>query len=399
MNETQIFESITLLSSYIYIKEKYEREIENVQNSEDLENILKLMLKLERYSHLADREDVIESSYLNILSRVENGKISESSLAEEIKELVSEATDEEKTYILNSVIFVAKEDSNISDIELGLIKQVSSYLGLKNDIKQIMNIYNASEFSQKISNSMLTLIFIFIISLMIYGGYLYYSNAKSNINIFDKKRIVFSEISYNRYVVYQNKFNIENSHFLKQAIFYMSGTVEVGVDTDSLHYDAKTKVLTVKHKKDEPFIFELNADNALVVDKIDPQPISKEEATNLSVGIGLAGAVGSGVIGSKLSTFLPTPIKGAVTVASGAVGGLFAGRAAYMLLNGFSLSKKITKAEESKIEEKANTLIKTTIQYDEDMLKIHKANFETFIKLKYASYGKELNDIQYEVIK
>lgn len=247
MNEVQIFKSITMLSSYIYVKEKYERDLSSEQNTEDLESIQKLMLKLDKYSHVADREDTIEDSYADILSRAENGKISEGSLATTIKELIVEADYEEKNYILNSVIFVANEDGNLSDIEMGLIKQVAIMLGLNKDTAKFIENYKNSEFkttvtisnevaidtkknkSSKIGFNLDVAKFILLLVVIAGGIYLYISTKKPVATTtmaitqkeFQKIDKLFTSFAYVPYIDYKKGYK----------------------NTDILEFDASKKVI------------------------------------------------------------------------------------------------------------------------------------------------------------
>jgi len=403
MKEIRIFQTISLLSTYIYIKEKHQSNLIDIENKNELLEIKKLITRLEKYSHIADKEKIIEENYKNILGRIKNGSLSEASLIEDVKSATADLDEGEKTYILNSVIYIAYKDNMLSDTEWGQIKQVSNTLGFTNTKKNIEKNYNNSEFNKSISNSILLSIYLLIITLVIGFAYWYYSSNKQDINIFKNEKIVFSEVSYNRYVVYKNKYSVDSSfgtdYFLKQEVFYLSGSAEISIDPNYLNYNANTHTLTITYPKHQLFKVSINFNKTKSVDSISPKEISKEDARKVGAIVGIAGAVTGAIVANKMSSIVPPPYSIAVSGIGAAIGTFTGYAVTTSALNGLKLSKDITEREKQLVVKTAKQLILVSLKFDKKLHKMYLKSFEKYITLKYGTIGVVVENIVYKELK
>ena len=322
---------------------------------------------------------------------------------EYVSSFIFDIAEDEKHYILNSVVDIAKLDNKISEQERPMIVQISESLGLGRNYSQIMKNYHASTFvsNDKKIISILVAALIIIITL---GSYLYYDQSTKKINFFDKQKIVFSEMSFNRYIIYRNKYNVEDEHFRKQAIFFLDGIAEVSIDSKFLHYDKETRklVVAVPSKK---YIFDIDTSfkQAVLFDKLNPEPISKSDAQKISgiigiVGLGV-GAKGGYSVGKALKSILPPQFKPFAKVAGSVGGAALVGAGTYFValntLDGLKLSSDITKDEELEVLDNGKILIEKSLLVNSDLQKEYKERFEKFIKLKFGSYGYKVNNFEY----
>lgn len=405
LSDKEKFFSISLLSLFMYFKEKYKtNDIDDSNKNKDLEIIGKMLSKLEKYQHIPNKHEIVEDSYLKLLDCKKDSKIDENKLFNIVSDMSKDLSDEDKKYILNSVIFVANNDKKITDEEKELISQVNHLLGFKTNFKTIIKDFNKSEFSTPISTFkillMLITIFIFIGVICFY----FYREQSNKINIFKNDRVVFSDMSFNRYVIYKNSYQI-SEYFLKQAVFYFDGVAEIGFDPKNIKYNPVTKEITLFYKE-KPFIVNTSYNNVLLVDKIDPKPISEDDAKKIAGGFaivgGYVGAQAGSVLGSFVGTVKPelkviAPILGASTGA--VLGGVGVYFTAKNILEDAKLTDDISKEEEEKVKLESKKLIDYVLYTDTQLFDLYKNSFDSFIKNKYASVGIEVIAIKYEEVK
>lgn len=405
IEDKKIFFSISLLSLYIFFKEKYKSStIDDTKKDIDLETVGKMLSKLDKYQHLPNKHDIVKNAYNEFLNCKVDLKIDENRLFEMVSKNIEELSEDKKIYILNSIIFIANSDKKITDEEKELISQVSYLLGFKSDFNKIMKDFYKSDFQNPISTVKIIMFFIIVLAGILAIGFYFYKKQENKINMFDKERVVFNEMTFNRYVIYKNSF-IENGYFLKQAIFYFDGVVEIGFDSKNINYNPITKEITLLYKE-KPFIVNTSFNNILLADKIDPEPVTEGEAKLVAGGLAIVGGYAGGVVGGKAGNIVGTVLPNLKLIAplvGGGVGAIVGGAGTYFvaknMLEGVKLSSDISKEEEEKVKIDSKKLINEVFNNDEKLLELYVNSFEIYLKNKYASVGIEVNNIKYKEVK
>lgn len=401
----KIFFSISLLSIYIYFKDKYKNHIDNVGLDEDLKIITKQLSAIDKYQHLTNKHEIVKKAYNEFLNCNKETIIDEDKMFDTVSVNIEGLDEKDRKYVLNSIIFIANRDKKISEEEKELIIQVAHLLNLKTDFKQIMKDFNKSEFSEPISTLKITMIMLSILVLILGICLYFYKEQTNKVNIFKGDRLVFSEISFNRYVIYKNSFIDNSKHFRKQAIFYFDGKAEIGINPKNIKYDLMTKDITILYKEN-PFIVNPSFRDVLLVDKINPESITEGEAKLIAGGVaivaGYAGVKAGGTIGGIVGTVMPqfkliAPAVGAVA------GGLAGTTGSYFLaknvLDGMEISSNISKEEEEKVKNSGKELITKVLSNDKKLIEFYMNDLKDYLKNKYASVGVEVNNIEYKEVK
>lgn len=402
----KIFFSISLLSLYIYFKDKYKNyNTDSVNLDEDFQIITKKLSAIDKYQHLTNKHEIVKKAYSEFLNCNKETIIDEDKMFDIVSVNIEGLDEKDRKYVLNSVIFIANRDKKISEEEKELIIQIAYLLNLKTDFKQIMQDFNKSEFSEPISTLKITMIMVSILVLILGICLYFYKEQTNKVNIFKGDRLVFSEISFNRYVIYKNSYINDTEHFRKQAIFYFNGDAEIGINPKNIKYDLITKNVTILYK-DNPFIVNPSFDGVLLVDKINPEEITENEAKIIAGGVaivaGYAGVKAGGVIGGIAGTVMPKFKLIAPTVGTVA-GGLAGTTGAYFLtkniLDGMKISSNISKEEEEKVKNSGRKLITEILNNDKKLIEFYMNDLKDYLKNKYASVGVEVNDIEYKEVK
>ncbi len=400
--EQEKFYSISLLSVYVYMRNEYD-DLGSIKKEEDskdnIESINKMLLKLDKYAHISNQELILKQSYEDFLNHISEGNIDEEVFFDKIKLTTQNLNRDEKEYILNSIIFIANEDKIISDKEKKIIIQVAHILSLDTDFKKILKSYKSSEFVPSISNKIIFSTIILFFTLILVSIYFYYTYSKNDINIFNKHRVVFSDVSFNRFVVYKNKYNVENDYFKKQAIFYISGKAEVGFNPQNISYNKISETLTLSYKEDKFFEVKPIFNPLLVVDRVNPKSISKEDAKKVGAVVGIAGAIGGAKAGNTLGKVFPKPYNFVATGAGAAIGGLTGFFITSSALEGMKISKDISPREEDEVYKASKVLITELLARDKKLQELYKERFEKYIKFKYSLIGLKIKNIDYKEIK
>lgn len=403
--DKKIFFSISLLSIYIFLKEKYKNnDMDDAQKDKDLETVGKMLSKLEKYQHLPNKHNIVQNAYNEFSNCKVDSKIDEKKIFDIVSTSIEELSEDEKKYILNSVIFVANSDKKITNEEKELILQVNYLLGFKTDFNNIMKDFSKSEFSAPISTTKLVMLLVIILTVVLGICFYFYKEQSNKINIFKNERVVFNEMSFNRYVIYQNSFG-EDKHLLKQAIFYFDGVAEIGFEPKNIKYNPVTKEITLLYK-DRPFIINTSFNNILLVDKINPKSITTDEAKLVAGGLalvgGYTGSVAGKAVGNLVGTVMPN-LKLIAPIVGIGVGSVVGGAGTYFiskkLLEGVKISSEITVEEQEKVKVSSKELINEVLNNDNMLIELYINSFESFIKNKYASIGIEVNNIKYEEVK
>lgn len=401
--DKKIFFSISLLSIYIFLKEKYKNNgIDDAQKDIDLEIVGKMLSKLEKYQHLPNKHNIVQNAYNELSNCKVDSKIDENKLFDIVSTSIEELSEDEKKYILNSIVFVANSDKTITNEEKELILQVNYLLGFKTDFNNIMKDFNKSEFSAPISTTKLVMLLVIILTVVLGTCFYFYKEQSNKINIFKNERVVFSEMSFNRYVIYQNSF-FKDKHLLKQAIFYFDGVSEIGFEPRNIKYNPVSKEITLLYKE-KPFIVNTSFNNILLVDEIEPAPIKDAElvAGGFALVGGYAGSVAGDTVGNLVGTVMPNlkliaPKVG--SVGGAVVGGIGTYFISKKLLEGVKVSSELSIEEKEKVKVSSKELINEVLNNDKMLIELYINSFESFIKNKYASIGIEVNNIKYEEVK
>ena len=104
--DKKIFFSISLLSIYIFLKEKYKNNIDDTQKDIDLETVGKMLSKLEKYQHLPNKHNVVQDAYNEFSNCRVSSKIDENKLFDTVSTTMETLSEDEKKYILNSIITI-----------------------------------------------------------------------------------------------------------------------------------------------------------------------------------------------------------------------------------------------------------------------------------------------------
>ena len=340
-NEEQEFTLIVRGSIYAFMKEKYpDYEIDVSTQKEDIKKITGLLSKIEKYVHIPDKKIIVEENYLKLREYMTHSDFREAKLLESMKERTQGLSVEEREYILNSIIYVMRDDLNISDTEKEIIVQISKFLGIDSDVDTLLKNYKKTNFKRPVRKRVKGL-FVLLAILMIAGGVFLYVKNANEVQLFNEEKIVFDEVYFNRFVVYKNKVNISSNHFKKQAVFYLSGSAEIGIDPKNLQYDLISKTVTYTMPKDKKFLVDMKFNSEEMIDEIEPTPINKEEAQAMGAVIGVAGAFVGAKVGSSLGSLAPFPFAGTI---GAVIGGVASGAAVYSVtskkLEGASLKKR-----------------------------------------------------------
>lgn len=407
--DKQIFSLIVTNAVYAFLKENYPDY--DVKEEQDIENIKKLtnhLAEIETYAHIADQKHIIESEYQKLKQYMVDSKFREEKLLESIKEKSQDLSREEKDTILNSVIYVMHMDNRISKTEKNTILQIAKFLDFDSSYEGIIKNYKNSEFKEPMS--IFLLIFIGLLSLAVISGGIYWkytTKSGNDIEVFKTNEMTFAEVYFNRFIIYQNKFSSTTNHFRKQAVYYISGKADISFNPKNLTYNDITKILTFTHSQSTIYKVEMDFNQLLEIDKINPKPISKDEAQKIGAVVGIAGAVAGANIGAKggslLAMVLPPHIKPFSNLIGGGLGGIVGGSGAYLVtskaLKDLSLSKSISESEKVQVLHAGKELIKAQMCIDKDLVELYKENFEKFIRLQYKKKGKEIKSISYKVVK
>lgn len=406
-NNKQEFYNISLLSIYVVLKDKKELDYYKESDKNKILTLINSKLRnSSRYQYLTNKKFILEDSYNNFEKYIVDSKVDEEKLLNFVLKNTNHLNEEIKEYILNCVIHIAYDDKKISNEEQELITQISHMLGYKTNFNYLMSNYKKSEFGDSFSTAIIIIVFIIFLVVISSIGFYFYKQGddKDKIKIFGNETVVFSEISFNRYVIYKNTF-FENKHLLKQAVFYFDGIVDIGFNPNNINYNPTTKEIIFSYT-DSPFVTNTIFKNILLVDKISPEPISEEEASKFAGGLAILGAYGGFVTGAKtgilVGTLFPN-LKLISPIVGSGVGSLVGGSATYFaskkILEGVKITSEITKKEEEMVKIESKNLINDIFKKEQSMLELYLNHFESFIKTKYASYGLEVKNIQYKEVK
>lgn len=194
MDDKKIFFDISILSLYIFLKEKYKNHFINQKNkNDDIKEVSILLLKNQKYIYIKNKQFIINDAYEKLISCYDNSILDEEKLFSFLD--IQNLNENEKIDIVNGIFFVANIDNKISDIEKELIVQIDHSFNLNRTYKEIFREFNKSEYKEKFSNKklFLSLFIIFVFALTVFLYFLLNKNEEE-IKIFDNKRVVFNEL-------------------------------------------------------------------------------------------------------------------------------------------------------------------------------------------------------------
>jgi uncharacterized tellurite resistance protein B-like protein len=171
---------ITLLSVYIYSREKtdaFERELYN-PSQELKKNIKNLMCTHNSLQDILDKEQKIEKSFKYLSQYIHSEKFSEERFYTESKAKFK-LDDEEKKDIIETIIYISNENSNLSIQEKDVGRHIAHHLFDKKEYFQqliekkdiINNLLDFSSYNKKVYYQLLSLASIYIILKDYYPNY------------------------------------------------------------------------------------------------------------------------------------------------------------------------------------------------------------------------------------
>lgn len=405
--EIDIFKIITKLACFTYIKDTYtDFCTSSFKKDDDVKKILSILKKLERHAHISNKDKIIEKAYDSVTECVDNSGLDEEKFFATIHDETKTFDKIEKTYILNSVIYLAYNDEKVTDEEKESILQIASFLELEVNYKKIISNYNKSEFGKSLSKLYIAIALVIFVAIISVSGYFIYIYKTDKIDSFDKKSFAFSEVFFNRYVIYKNAFEAGGEHFQKQAVFYLSGSADVVFDLkkSSLTYNPANNIVTYKYIGDFPFDLKPTFAPEVLVDEIKSKEISEEEAKTLGFAVGIVGGIGGAYAGGKasalISPFLPSHLKPVASLGGMALGGLAGSAVGYFvssnMLEGAKLTDNISHKEKEEVIYAGKELILAVLKTNEEMVNMYKEQFAKYIKAKYARSGVDVVRVDFE---
>jgi hypothetical protein len=401
MNER--FYLISLLSTYVYLKEHC-RKIENCSSekrNDNIDKILELLQPLENYVHIPDKIDFLNQAYDAIELIWSNNKVGhETELFKKVKIDALNLKKYEKREILNILIYIVNEDDKVSILEKEFLLQLASTFGFNEDYKQLLTAYDNSPFKKPFPIKKMSAIVGVLIVILLAGIYFISQKIESgDIHIFKEQKIMFNKLSFNRFIIYKNKYRVENTHFAKQAVFNIWGTAQVGFNPHNIVYDIESKTVTYYLPKDAPFIVEVTS-KVILIDEANPVPLLESEAEKMSIGLALAGGLAGAKAGKSLASIYPNPlVKMGATLSGGAVGSVVTGIVSFNALNGLQVSKSFSKKEKILVTTKSKELVKTILTYSDELTSMYEQNFRKYIKTQYAAKGLSVKKIIFSTDK
>lgn len=395
-NEKNIFSLIVKNSIFAFLKEKYnDYKIDDSKDDDNINQIFNLLLELEKYSHIPDKKNIIKEHYYLMKSFMINGNFKEEEFLTSLKDETQDLTLDEKNYILNSVIFITNEDNNISNIEKEIILEISRFLGINSSYNDILLKYKKSEFNkEKILLNKIIVIGIGILLVIIIGIFITSQNI-SKAKLFETNNYQFDEITFNKYIIYKNEFKISSDKFKKYAIYYMNGTAKISFNPKNIDYNSITKTITLNQDNFKVELY-VSPKNEKEIDKVNPKNITSSEAKTLGVVVGIAGAYTGGKIASKITGLLPLGnqfLSGTIGAIVGAGTGYFATTKA---LENVKFSSDISEKEKDESFKIGKKLIQLQLERDDKLIQMYKEHFEIFIKAKYKTMNKDVQNIEYK---
>lgn len=399
MSEKNLFEVVCVLSAYVFAKEHYNDSNEILAPDDShVQGLANMLAEINCYVTVPDKARLIKQGFKKLVDLSVDGLVSETKLFEYVQSHLEAASKAEKTSILNAVIYTARKDRKVSLKEKEFIQQVAHCLGLNSDYNAIIKEYANSGIKRSIETWKILSVGLSAIAVIGIVFYLLIQNNIQKVNVYDEQSVAFSNVSFNRFIIYTNKFGVDSNKFRKQAVFYLSGTAEISFNPENLQYNPATQIITYSHTKPK-FEITTNYSQAEKVDEIKPEQFSEEEAKKAAIVVGLVSAGIGAKAASSLSSYMPPPYN----IAATAGGAVIAGAAGYALtstlLNGASLSKEISPKEEQKVLKESKTLIRSLLTQDPNVILIYQKSFKKYLTSRYKRFGLSVKDIKYEVVK
>lgn len=380
--------------TFIYLKEKDINANNDSEENQDIVELESMLLKLENYTHIPDKKHLLIEHYQAIKSSMMDRTFKEEIFFNDLNVKTKELDSDEKNYILNAIVFVANTDKKISDKEKEIIVQVARALNIELSYKEIMNLYKKSEFNTNGNPKLLIGIGFFILLSLIVGIF-WKSQTQAKIQTFATNKYQFDEITFNRYILYKNKFDIQNNemvkHFKKYAVYYISGTAKISFNPKKITYDPLLKTIILE----DDFRVDLEILQKDEIDKVSPKSISKGTAKTMGVVVGLAATYSSSHITSKVTDYLPNSLKMASKTGLGLVSGATAYLVTSKALEGAKLTSDISMTDKKETLKIGEMLIKAQLLTDDKLVDMYRKHFESFIKAKYKTWNKEVDIVKY----
>lgn len=245
------------------------------------------------------------------------------------------------------------------------------------------------------------IIFITSVVFYIYTSFSSTDKMNKNIRMFDKHQMVFQKVFFDKYLIYGNVFESRNEKrdkFTRQIIIYVSGTVEVSVNTDKLTLNKNTgKVTYYVDDKNSPFDVSIYIPekNIKIVDNIYPKSIDMSDSVAIASVMGIAGAV----IGASAFKKGIVPMGKLNNLQGMAIGGILGGTggiAVGLNTKGMRLRNMFGVKQKDEIIVKAQDLITFSLKNDKKMVEKYRKNFSKIMMAQVERQGIKFSGVDYE---
>lgn len=410
LNES--FRTLCLVSTYLYLKDKYPQlQVLGEEKDKDILAITERLKQFAQYAHVANKKKLIRQSYEMIATQKIAEDIDEEEILSYVRQHAKNLTTADKDYVFECLVTVARADGKISTEA----KEVVCQVGLVLDIENPAGKLSRNGLPWYAPAGIIALVVVLVVS----AYFVFSGGADQKINTFRKHDIVFSEIFFNRFLIYTNSFAENNNiglakYMARMAVWYLSGSAEITFKPSQLHHDPATNklVLTCNTDSRRHFDMKTHFNQPLIIDEMEPEEISKEEAEKVAGVIGIAagtvGAVAGGVagnaMGGMIKEFLPPGYQvlakpvGAVTgaLALGAAGGAAGYFVTVNALEGRALARSISPGEKDQVTKSAQQIMTATLAAEAELAEMYKQKFKAFITAEYAMRGITVSDIDYD---
>lgn len=395
------FKTLSLVSTYLFLKDKYASLSDpSIQADQDIEVIVEELRNFEFYVHISNKKKFVQESLDQITNLAGGNEFNEEELLAVVRQHSHNFDRKQKNRIFRCLVQLAKANGRISVDEKEVVCQVGYIFEISNPLSKLL-----SSGTNWLAFTGLAIL------LLTLGGSAYYvlsNNSGSKVNILKQEHVVFSEVFFNRFVIYRNRFDIDNDLMRRQAVFFLNGSAEISFERSQINFEKSTAKLTLtcskrEDQKSKLFRMHYDFDEPVLVDKVAPRPISEDEAEGAAIVIGVAGSVVGATAGAKfgsvIAKFVPNQYKLLPQVSGGVFGGLAGGLGGYYFaldsLDGAQLRKDISPGESRVATQAAMDIVKAILAAEDELTDLYKEKFDAFVKAEYASRGLDISQVSY----
>lgn len=384
---TNLQKLIATCVTYLYLRDVYGTKATAQLQEEDVHNLLEHWLAVEALHDVPDKEHELEGICSRIAGLGKSGAARERELLAGIREESTSFQEAERQHILDAVLTAAQRDHMLTAREKDFLVQLGRALDLP--LPQI-----AGDAARN-SGAKGWYAAVVLLLLAIVGVSSYWLVERrwplSQPRLFATEEVVFQRVFFNRFLVYGNIYEgAPGDHFRRQVILHLNGYADVSFDPKSLSVWGQ-----VARYEPTGAPFELRPvvrrEDIVVVDMIDPERVSAEEAVAVGATVGLVGAVAGAGLGAK---FAPPGSKLQGAGAGVVVGGTLAGVATGAMLSGEQLVDGINESEKTWVIAEGMKQIRSALSADTELQQRYHSAFEQFVKARLVSAGEPVTQVR-----